>query len=373
MRNLAAGESLNEHGICYTKLPNNDGNFSINIMVDGKRIHRALGKESNGVTIQQAQDVITTLRTQARERRLKLPKGKKIFMGFSDAAKSYLERLYQENGKDIEAKKRQIELHLEPFFKDCPLTDIQTADVERYKAHRLATGNIKKASINRELAVLSHLYTKAIDWGWVDNKPFRVKKFQEEPTRLVYLSQEQILKLLEAAKADSCPDIYLFCIIGLATSMRLSEILSIRLEDINIEQRWIYIPRAKAGARQQPITPDLADYLAGYLKTKPLQQIWLFPSKHSQSGHRVEIKKSFRRVVKAAGLDPKEVVRHTLRHTAITHLVQAGIDLPTVQRISGHKTMQMVVRYSHQNGDHIRMAMDTLQQRYKATQPKQTA
>lgn len=63
-------------------------------------------------------------------------------------------------------------------------------------------------------------------------------------------------------------------------------------------------------------------------------------------------------------MNPKEVVRHTLRHTAITHLVQAEIDLLTVQRISGHKTLQMVVRYSHQNGKHIQSAMDTLEKRY---------
>jgi len=63
-------------------------------------------------------------------------------------------------------------------------------------------------------------------------------------------------------------------------------------------------------------------------------------------------------------MDPKEVVRHTLRHTAIMHLVQAGIDLPTVKRISGHKTLQMVERYSHQNDTHIQAAMDKLEQRY---------
>ena len=80
----------------------------------------------------------------------------------------------------------------------------------------------------------------------------------------------------------------------------------------------------------------------------------------------VAIEKAFRRVVKNAGLNPKEVVRHTLRHTAITHLVQAGVDLPTVKRISGHKTLAMVEKYAHQNGAHIQTAMDKLESRIQA-------
>ena len=80
------------------------------------------------------------------------------------------------------------------------------------------------------------------------------------------------------------------------------------------------------------------------------------------------LEKPFRLVVKVAGLDPKEIVRHTLRHTAITHLVQAGVDPPTVHRISGHKSFDMVLRYSHQNGKHIEAAMDKLEERYQITQ-----
>jgi hypothetical protein len=49
-----------------------------------------------------------------------------------------------------------------------------------------------------------------------------------------------------------------------------------------------------------------------------------------------------------------------MRHTAITVLVQAGVDLPTVQRISGHKTMAMVLRYSHVHGTHIDQAIATI-------------
>ena len=143
------------------------------------------------------------------------------------------------------------------------------------------------------------------------------------------------------------------------------EILSIRLEHIDSARRAIYIPHAKGGAREQPITKRLADFLTGYIEAAEPGQQWLFPALTSRTGHTVAIEKSFRRVVKVAGLDEKEVVRHTLRHTAITHLVQAGVDLPTVQRISGHKSFDMVVRYSHQNGKHIDSAMDKLEQRYQ--------
>ena len=57
------------------------------------------------------------------------------------------------------------------------------------------------------------------------------------------------------------------------------------------------------------------------------------------------------------GLDPTMVTPHVMRHTAITKLVQAGIDLPTIQRISGHKTFAMVLRYTRVHGSHIDKAI----------------
>jgi integrase len=245
-----------------------------------------------------------------------------------------------------------------------PLDKISSSDIEHYKNHRLHE-KASVATINRELAVLSHLFNKAIEWQWLDKRIPSIKRFKEGSGRIVYLTVEQIKRLLKAAENDQNPHIYLFILIGLETAMRRMEILSIKLEDIDLQRRVIYIPKAKAGKREQPITANLANYLTRHLNTIEPQQIWLFPAKNSDTGHTVNIEKPFRRVVEAAGLDPKMVVRHTLRHTAITHLVQAGIDLPTVKRISGHKTLQMVERYSHQNGAHIQAAMDKLEERYK--------
>jgi integrase len=363
IRSLNPKQEISEHGITFKRLSNGDGRFAVNIMVDGQRVHRVIGKESEGVTRLQAEDFIEKMKSDARHGRLNLPKGRKLAFGFKEASQKYLERLEQSGGKDMKSKRYQLRLHLVPFFKNMSLLKISSFEIELFKKLRREQG-VSIATVNRELSVLSHLLNRAVEWCWIDHKPCNIKKFKEEQSKVAYLTTEQIKCLIKTASEDYNLYIYPFIVIGLETSMRRMEILSIKLENIDIERQVIFIPKAKAGARQQPITKHLAEFLKPYLKNVSQDQIWLFPSEASKTGHAMNIEKPFRRVVKNAGLDVKKVNRHTLRHTAITHLVQAGVDLPTVQRISGHKTLQMVVRYSHQSGEHIKSAMDILEKRY---------
>ncbi len=100
--------------------------------------------------------------------------------------------------------------------------------------------------------------------------------------------------------------------------MRMLEILAIRRENIDVERHRIWIPQAKAGRREQPITAHLANFLADYVVALQPGTPWLFPSPATKSGRTVDIRKPFTKAVIAAGLDPKSVVRHTLRHTAHT-------------------------------------------------------
>jgi integrase len=380
MRKLNQGKVINEHGITFKRQQNNDGLFTVNVMVDGQRIHRVIGRESDGTTRTQAEEFIEKVKQDAKTGRLNLPKGRKITFGFSEAAEKYMTRLAQEGGKDLKMKRYRLAMHLMPFFGDVSLSKIYTFDVERYKKQRLTEdaqhnvlkdgtpiykGKTKPGTINRELAALSHLFTKAIEWGWLDHRPATIKRLKEDSGRIAYLTVDQIDRLLKAAKEDQNIQIYPFILIGLETSMRRSEIFSIRREHINLEHQSISIPKAKSGAREQPITAYLADFLVSYVDTLQPGTPWLFPSPAAKEGHTVNLDKPFRRVVANAGLDTALVVRHTLRHTAITHLVQAGVDLPTVKRISGHKSLSMVERYSHQNGAHIESAMGRLSECYR--------
>jgi integrase len=380
MRALQPGGSLTEQGITFERLNNGDGLFAVNVMVDGKRIHRSLGRESEGATRTTAEEFIAKVRREAREGRLNLPKRRKVPMTLAAAASLYLERLRQEGGKEVDRKGQKLERYIIPFLGDVQIGQIISFDIERYKKHRLEqqvqtrkkleTGEAlpknRPSTVNRELAVLSHLLGKALEWGWIERRPTKIRKFKEDNSPIVYLSTTQADGLLEAAKADQNRQIYPFILIGLRTSMRKSEILAIRREDVDLPMRSIYIPSAKAGPRSQPISNDLVEFLADYLESLPNGTPWLFPSLGAKRGHTVDIRKAFMRSVSAAGLDPSQVTPHTLRHTAITHLVQAGVDLPTVKRISGHKTMVMVERYAHQSGTHITEAMNKLDARYRS-------
>jgi integrase len=396
-RKLAPNESINEHGITLTRLANGDGLYTVNVMVDGQRIHRTIGRESDGTTRTQAEEFIAQARTDAKHDRLALPKGRKVSLSFRDAAGDYLRKLEAEGGKNLQDKRSRLELHLVPFFGDTPLSKLTSFDVRRYKKQRLSepsgrggdrrskkaprlqqapaesrppagatqslpTKMTAEGSVNRELAVLSQLFNKAVEWGWITRRPAKIERFKETG-RIVFLTVDQSKRLIAAAATDTSPIIYPFIAIGLSTSMRLTEILTIRREHVDVGRRVIFIPKAKAGMREQPITAQLADFLERYVATLPADNPWLFPSSRSECGHIVDVKYSFERVVLAAGLDPKQVIRHTLRHTAITHLVQAGVDLPTIKKISGHKTLAMIDRYSHADGEHIQFAMDRLESR----------
>lgn len=370
MRALLGDQSISEHGITFRRDGAGDGIFSVNIMVDRRRIHRVIGRESDGVTRQQAEDFIAIARTDARRDRLELPDGRKTQLLFGEASVRYIEKLTEEGDKNIPAKERQLRQHLVPFFGASPLGQITSFDIERYKRARTRT-NAAPATVNRELAVLSQILNKAIEWGWIKSTAARIKRFKEESGRIIYLTEQQCAELLAAAAEDQNENVHAFVMVGLHTSMRHSEILSIRRTDIDLDRSVIWIPKAKAGAREQPITSELVDYIAVRLMMLPPGCPWLFPSPASREGHVHTIRKAFRRSAERAGLDPDQVTPDTLRHTAVTHLVQAGVDLPTVQRISGHKTLSMVARYAHQNGAHIRSAMAKLGQRINAEGPRQ--
>src|SRR6056297_46456 len=185
IRSSRPGDSITEHGITFRRDANGDGVYSVNIMVDRRRIHRVIGRESEGVTRQQAEDFVAQARTDARRQRLELPEGRKTPLSFQEAASRYIQRLRDSDGKNIDIKERQLRQHLVPFLEAKPLSAIESFDVERYKKTRRSSG-AAKATVNRELATLSHLLNQAVEWKWIKSKSVKIVRFKEDNQRIVY-------------------------------------------------------------------------------------------------------------------------------------------------------------------------------------------
>ena len=365
IRQLSSGQRITEHGITAERTKSGDVRFSVNVMIDGQRIHRVIGRESEGVTREQAERAIETFKTKAREERLDLPSARKTHKLFREAASEYLDRLTQtlvpgqKGFADLSNKRRNVEKYLVPYFGNHHLHKISSFTVKHYVRQRFDKG-AKLASINRELATLSHLFTMAVSWKWMkaDNRP-AIEKEAEAQKQIDIMDAMQQQDLMRGAISDQDAQTWLFVAIGINTAMRHSEILRIRWEQINFATMKIYLPQAKAGQREQPMTKALAEMLVAERNQRDDQKGWIFPAtrSHSKTPHRQSMEDQFARAVVRAGLDPTKVTPHTMRHTAITRLVQSGVDLPTIQRISGHKTLTALMRYVHLTGTHIDAAI----------------
>ncbi len=365
IRALAPGKKITENGITAERLANGDVAYSVNIMVDGERIHRAAGRESEGVTREQAEVIVGTLRADALAGRLSLPTGRKTHPSFAEASGTYLERMARVGGKDMANKKRHLEQQLVPFFGNVRVNKMTAILIKEYVQKRL--GRVKQATVNRELATLSHCLNRLVDWKQIkaEDRP-RIEKGSEPRKPIDVLTEQQANALMAAALEDSDPRLHLFVAFGLNAAMRHSEIVSARYDQIDFDARRVFIPLAKAGEREQPITPSLASMLRDQQKIEAVPDGWIFPAKSSartdeaRRSHRKSMDYGFRRAVIAAGLNPKKITPHVMRHTAITRLVKAGVDVSTIQRISGHKTVGMVMRYVHIHGNHIDTAIRAL-------------
>jgi integrase len=134
--------------------------------------------------------------------------------------------------------------------------------LRRYRTDREEAG-AKAATVNRELATLSHLLNRAAskEWRWkADNKP-EIPRTVEARKQIDILTPQQSATLVAAAVADQDTGLWLFVMFGLSTAMRHSEIVRRRFDELDWDNCRLWLDRAKSGPRVQPTTPALRDAL----------------------------------------------------------------------------------------------------------------
>jgi len=320
-------------------------NWYIDYYLKGRRKRRKIGP-SKKLAQQVLQDV-----------RVKIAKGE--YLGVYDEKKILFEEFSQQYLAYSKANKAESTYQrrdrfnisqLNSVFSGKYLFEITPRMIEEYKATRLE--KVAPATVNRELACLKHMYTKAIEWDYIKANPVKmVKLLKEPPGRMRYLKPEEVKKLLEACHG------YLRSIVitALNTGMRRGEILTLRWIDVDLRNRKVTVRKPKNNEiRVIPINQTLYQELLNLSGQSDGEYVFT----NGDGRPFGDIKKGFLSALKRAGIEDFHF--HDLRHTFGSHLVMQGVDLKTVQQLMGHKQIKTTMRYSHLSPEYVQEAIKRL-------------
>jgi integrase len=262
--------------------------------------------------------------------------------------------------KDLVSKEGHLRLHLVPYFGSMRMDRISKFTVEKFRNDMLRR-EYSEGQVNRVLSTYRHMGNRLTERGKFPMPLPMIKLKEPDNRRSRVLTHEEEKALLEAALNDSNPYSWLFVRIGFSTGLRHSEILSARFNGFDPNRRRLRV-RVKGGRiREQPLSSEMTEILERERGMAEDPDGWLFPSPRSASGHIEDMKTAFRRCVIRIRLDPKEVIPHTMRHTAVSNLAAAGADIPTIQAFSGHLSLKMVMRYAHARDRRVDEAVDRME------------
>ncbi len=235
---------------------------------------------------------------------------------------------------------------------------VDQKDLVSWREQRLAAG-ISTGTVRNALAALSAVYRHAAqDWGMdrLENPVMRMKRPLPCRARSRRVSEVELEAIKGAASIPELP-----VIIGLAieTGMRLSELVNLVWNNIDLRARTVYLPDTKNGeSRTVPLSSRAVQLLENE-KRGPIQRLdgRVFGCK--PEAITVQFRKSVQRA-RAKHIESMAAVSsvrkdqflidlrfHDLRHEAVSRLFERGLNMLEVSAISGHKSLQMLKRYTH--------------------------
>jgi integrase len=201
-------------------------------------------------------------------------------------------------------------------------------------------------TVRNYLIELGRLFAYAVKELHVmeDNPCTKVAKPAASKWRVRFLDDDERTALLAGCKASDSPDLYAFVLFALTTGARKGEVAALLWRNVDLKRRWAVFPMTKNGtARGVPLTAAVVALLKKRVRTDER----VFP---------IDVTKAFNTAVARAGI--ADFRFHDLRHTAGSTLTMSGANAVEVASLLGHKTLDMVKRYSHLSNTHTTALVD---------------
>ena len=230
------------------------------------------------------------------------------------------------------------------FLQTLKNVNADSLDTQRVKdyllyCHKVLT--LTESTIHSRINALKFYYEKVLhqeQFFWEIPRP---KKHIQLPK---VISEEKMLSSLLAIKNLKHK---VLLMTAYSAGLRVSEVVSLKLEDVNSDRMQLFINRAKGKKdRMVPLSKTLLGLLREYyVKCQP--NIWLFEGQIKGSAYsKRSAQELFANYFKQWGL-PKYMSFHSLRHSYATHLLEGGTDIKYIQELLGHNDIKTTLRYTH--------------------------
>jgi integrase/recombinase XerD len=228
---------------------------------------------------------------------------------------------------------------LSQFYHRSP-DQLQVEEVRSYLHHMLVERKLAQGTCNLRAAAITFFYRQVLGQERFDLK-FRRNHTGKLPE--IY-SAEELVRLFEATR---CRRDRVFLMTTYAAGLRLSEVRHLKPIDIHSQRQLIRVEQGKGQKdRYTLLSPQLLKELRAYWKEyRP--GVWLFPDEDkTQPLDRRRAQRIFENAKRRAKLQRGHGI-HTLRHCFATHLLEAGVDLRTIQMLLGHRNINTTMIYLH--------------------------
>lgn len=212
-------------------------------------------------------------------------------------------------------------------------------DVRAYQVHLISKG-IAWATLNQIVCALRFFYGVTLGQ---DEVPERIPYARRPRPLPEVLSRDEVVRFLEAVPSLKSR---VALTTAYAAGLRVSEVVSIEMSQIDSDRMVIHIAHGKRGkARYVMLSPQLLGILRAYWKlTRPKR--FLFPGRDQDTALSITVLHAACRSARAAAGIAKKVSVHTLRHSFATHLLEQGTDIRIIQALLGHANLSTTARYT---------------------------
>lgn len=259
----------------------------------------------------------------------------------------------------IESYRRDLIKFLK-FNKDKKIQSITNDDLKEYlKALKLEGLNEK--SISRNISCLKSFYKFLVIGKYTKNNPseflFIPKTKKSLPN---ILTEEDVLKLLDIELTDNFSYRNKAMLeLMYATGLRVSELVNLKLQDVDLSQDIVRTFGKGSKERIIPIGDYAKEYLEKYIykyrgtMLKKNNCEYLFLNNHGNKMTRQGFFKIVKKIAKEKGIE-QELSPHTLRHSFASHLLKYGADLRTIQELLGHSDISTTQIYTHITNEELK-------------------